>query len=76
MDGFVMVKKYEMHINLEAGTSKPDEWVPISMKGAPPYRYDDAREAARMLKICYPDQMVKQRLDSNFNFGRIVEVEI
>ena len=51
-------------------------WVAIKASHTTvPYMYDTKIEAEQMLRTCYPDQMVEQRL-SGEEFGRVRELDV
>lgn len=65
---------WQMQINL--GNEDPPNWKSIKATNAKnPYEYDTEREAARMLKICYPDQCRDDRLGVHPKQTRVIEVK-
>lgn len=60
---------WEMQVKVE------DEWRSVRATGEDePYRYPDKKSAARMLRICYPDQLREARLGAEPTV-RLREVE-
>jgi hypothetical protein len=52
-----------------------DEWRSVRPTGSEdPYRYPDKESAAKMLRICYPDQLREARLGGD-PVVRLKEVE-
>jgi hypothetical protein len=62
---------FEMEIEIEEDGKHV--WRRIAMVTQPPYRYETREEAERMLRICYGELLLQERLGERQR-ARVVEV--
>lgn len=56
--------------------SRGEKWLTVNGGAtATPYAYETAEEAARMLRMCYPDQVRADRLDKVSTRTRVRNAE-
>ena len=63
------------HMQVNLGTEEKPNWKSVSKEGSPPYEFDSEESAERMLEICYPDQVMEDRLDDKEVRVRVIKVE-